>query len=268
MCLIVFDWRMQPTPWLRLAANRDEYHRRPTAPLHVWPTAKLIGGRDLQAGGTWLAANRDGHLAALTNVRDDREVAPRSAPSRGMLVSTALTQPAPEAWLQRLVGHEARHYAGFNLLFFTGERLWHVHHGRDGTRLNNLPPGTYGLSNATLDTPWPKLTTARQTLIEALATRDWRARMRQGLKDTRPAPDADLPDAGIGKVHEQRLSSIFIVGEHYGTRATTLATARDNGVTLEEQSFGPGGQPTEECRQLSTAALLPTGRAVSGRDQS
>uniref|UniRef100_UPI001576FFB4 NRDE family protein n=1 Tax=Burkholderia sp. L27(2015) TaxID=1641858 RepID=UPI001576FFB4 len=54
MCLIAFAWNVHPRWRLLLAGNRDEFHARPSAPLARWDDVPIIGGRDLQAGGTWL----------------------------------------------------------------------------------------------------------------------------------------------------------------------------------------------------------------------
>jgi uncharacterized protein with NRDE domain len=260
MCLIVFDWQPDAEVSLRLAANRDEFHQRPTRALHRWSDAELIGGRDLQAGGTWLAATAS-RVAALTNVRENpanvREgltETPPGAPSRGELVRQALTTDDPARWLETLAAQGARQYAGFNLLVMVGGRLWSLHHSRHETVCRRLDPGLHGLSNASLDTPWPKLVRARDALQQALNTQDWRAEMWRSLRDTRPAPDSELPATGIGRDRERCLSPIFIEGEEYGTRATTLVTVSAGNTTMEEQSFGPGGVPTGDIVRLTTNA--------------
>ncbi len=119
MCLITFRWSPDSHTPLRLAGNRDEFHARPTAPLSAWSDKALLGGRDLEAGGTWLAANRYGIVAALTNVRDTTLPTPPNAPSRGELVAGVLTSDNPAAWLDTMASHQAERYAGFNLLVAT-----------------------------------------------------------------------------------------------------------------------------------------------------
>lgn len=246
MCLLAFDWQPgTPTP-LRLIGNRDEFHARPTQSLHRWPDAPLLGGRDEQAGGSWLAANARGVVAALTNVRDPRLETPAGAPSRGELVCQALTCPDLPRWLDELVDN-AGHYAGFNLLVATPDRMWHLHRGLERIALAEVAPGVHGLSNADLDTPWPK--------VEALcrAVRQWPESGEQTsgdfpgqalavIQDDQQAQEAALPDTGVGLALERSLSAAFIRGQQYGTRATTwLTLAASRRVAITEQRFGEGG---------------------------
>ncbi|MCK0751859.1 NRDE family protein [Chromohalobacter japonicus] len=242
MCLIVFDWRPGSDTPLRLAANRDELHARPTQALGAWPDAPtLVGGRDLRAGGTWLAASQTGRIAAVTNVRDAHATAPSSPPSRGALPYQALTHEAPIAWLETLAASEAQAYDWFNLLYCDGVTLVHVHHGPAGTTLTRVSPGVHGLSNATLDTPWPKVIRARDGFKHALEQSSWQAPALDTMHDTRSAPTPDLPDTGVGMEMERFLSPIFIRGDRYGTRATTLVEWRLTGIELQEARFGPNG---------------------------
>ncbi|WP_136069261.1 NRDE family protein [Modicisalibacter radicis] len=252
MCLIAFDWRPGSATPLRLAGNRDERHDRPTAALATWDDCgDILGGRDLEAGGSWLAAHAAGRVAAVTNVRAPDFKAEANGPSRGHLVRQALVEADLGAWLERLANHKAHAYAGFNLLACDGEMLWHLHHGPRGTRLARVEPGLHGLSNASLDTPWPKLTRARQRLGERLDTPGgeflndaWAL-----LSDTRQADDASLPDTGVGLTLERQLSAAFILGQHYGTRASTLLEWRARGeIAIVERSFAPGGIAAGERR--------------------
>ena len=241
MCLLAFDWQPgTPTP-LRLIGNRDEFYARPTKPLHHWPDVALLGGRDEQAGGTWLAANARGVVATLTNVRDPRLETPAGAPSRGELVCQALTCADLPRWLDELVDN-ANHYAGFNLLVATPEKMWHLHRGYERVALTEVAPGVHGLSNADLDTPWPKV----EALCGAVRQQDTSGFPGQALtaiQDDRQAQEQALPNTGVGLELERSLSAAFIRGEQYGTRATTwleLDTSRR--VTITEQRFGEGGR--------------------------
>ncbi|WP_183324479.1 NRDE family protein [Halomonas cerina] len=248
MCLIAFDHRPGGACPLRLVANRDEFHGRPAAPLAAWEDAPdIIGGRDLAAGGTWLAVHRRGRFAAVTNVRDPRLEVPDEAPSRGALVRAALECETLSRWLAELADGEARRYAGFNLLAGDGEHLWHLHRGNDGIRLQAVPPGRHGLSNASLDTPWPKLVAARQALSPAAR---WPQQALAAMADPRPADDAQLPDTGVGLDLERRLSAAFILGQEYGTRAMSWLTWHADGrVEIGERRFGPEGVPWGERRK-------------------
>ncbi|WP_434986190.1 NRDE family protein [Vreelandella zhaodongensis] len=253
MCLITFSWSPGADIPLRLAGNRDEFHQRPTAPLSRWqqqPT--IIGGRDLEAGGTWLAASEQGVVAALTNVRDPGLITPANAPSRGELVTCALQNDDVESWLKDLERNTATHYAGFNLLVATKSRLWHLHRGRHGVSLSLVPPGVHGLSNATLNTPWPKLTQVRDALANSPAD-GWHTATQRALHNAQTAPDEQLPDTGVGLTLERQLSAAFIVGEQYGTRATTWLTLNHDGqIEMTEQRFGPLGRFEGETK-LTTA---------------
>ncbi|WP_367399099.1 NRDE family protein, partial [Halomonas sp. 707D7] len=242
MCLITFAWQPGSATPLKLAGNRDEFHARPTAPLDYWQDVPgLLGGRDLLAGGTWLAANAQGRVAALTNVREPAVALPASAPSRGELVARALQADDLEDWLRALAREEAQRFAGFNLLVAQGDTLWHLHRSASGVILDRVAPGVHGLSNATLDTPWPKLTAARRAL--EFSDDDWREATRRALHDARTAPDDALPDTGVSLELERRLSAAFIEGEEYGTRATTwLSLDHRGGVSITEQRFGPLGR--------------------------
>ncbi|XKH59334.1 NRDE family protein [Halomonas sediminis] len=253
MCLIAFAWQPDSPLPLRLIANRDEFHARPAAALSSWPDAPhIVGGRDLEAGGTWLAVNRQGRVAALTNVRDPLMATPLAAPSRGALVRQALECKNPSAWLQTLAENGAQRYAGFNLLVGDQHALWHLHRGRLSTHLQRVTPGVHGLSNADLDTPWPKLTHVCQRLSENLnedLQDHWPDRVKQAIQNTRTAPLERLPDTGIELILEQQLSAAFILGETYGTRATTwLSLHGGEYITITEESFGPSGTHLGEIR--------------------
>ena len=261
MCLIVLDWQPGSLTPLRLAANRDEFYDRPTAPLAHWQDAPdILGGRDLRAGGTWMAAHRQGRVAAVTNVRDPEFQAPADGPSRGELVRGALECESLPAWLERLNEGNARDYAGFNLLASDGRSLWHLHHGRSETRLQQVTPGLHGLSNATLDTPWPKLVRSRRALQASLATptASFAEQAWSLLADSWRPADMALPNTGVGLELERLLSAPFIASHDYGTRASTWLTWQASGrIEMGERSFGPHGQALGERRQ-SLALAQPS----------
>ena len=238
MCLIVFAWRPGHARPLIVAANRDEFHARPTQALASWDEAPgVYAGRDLEAGGTWLGVGPQGRFSALTNIRDPGQ--PLGTRSRGELVAGYLRgELSVEAYLEKVAG-EAQHYCGFNLLVGDGHRLGYLH-GRDAApRL--LSAGVYGLSNAALDTPWPKLVKAREGLREQLDEADPQ-KLFALLEDDRQAADAELPNTGVGVATERLLSSVFIASQNYGTRASTVLIVEAEGKRrLLERSFGPFG---------------------------
>ncbi|QMV63002.1 NRDE family protein [Pseudomonas berkeleyensis] len=237
MCLIVFAWRPENPLALRLAANRDEFYARPSAALGEWREAPgLFAGRDLEAGGTWLGITASGRFAALTNIRDPRQ--PNRTRSRGELSADFLrSDMSPQAYLQQVM-RSAEQYAGFNLLLGDTTQLWHFNsHEGEARRLES---GVYGLSNASLDTPWPKLVQARRALQTSTEADD--ETLMAIMADNRQAADHLLPDTGVGLATERLLSSIFITSAAYGTRASTaLALRQDGSWRISERSFGPHG---------------------------
>ena len=242
MCLIAFRWHPESATPLQLIGNRDEFHARPTAPLATWQDAPcLVGGRDLEAGGSWLAASHQGRVAAITNVRDPALASAPGAPSRGHLVKQALECDNIMVWLDNLADGGATEYAGFNLLVATPTQLWCLHRGREQVSLHEVSAGIHGLSNATLNSPWPKLLTARAAL-EEVDPMHFPGKALDAFQNSRQAPLSALPDTGVGTELEKQLSAALIVGERYGTRATSWLTLADNGdIALTEQRFGPCG---------------------------
>jgi uncharacterized protein with NRDE domain len=230
MCLIVFDWRPDAVdaPLFTLAANRDEFYRRTAEPMHWWSEApNLLAGRDLVGGGTWLGMTRDGRFAALTNYRAPHEMR-ADPPTRGTLVSNWLTggpsgQLTPLDYLQR-VAQDGAIYNGFNLLigdWTRRELAWYCNRSPSAPTL--LKAGTHGISNAVLDTAWPKLTRKRAELA-ALLEREPLApleRLIDLMRDPRLARDDELPSTGIPLERERVLSAAFIESPEYGTRGTT-----------------------------------------------
>lgn len=238
MCLIVLAWEMHPRWRLVAAANRDEFHARPTAAADWWPQAPgVLAGRDLKEGGTWLGVTRSGRFAAVTNVREPQRYL-TGAPSRGHLPGNFLLSRAPSlAYLAGLMPL-AMAYNGFNLLVMDGTTLGYFSNRAMGLR--TLPPGVYGVSNALLDTPWPKVVRAKDDLRAALALDDddaLEARLFESLARRDPAPDAELPRTGVEAERERALSSAFIVTPEYGTRSSTvLLVGRDGEVRMTERT--------------------------------
>ncbi|MBF7730009.1 NRDE family protein [Pseudomonas sp. N040] len=238
MCLIVFAWRPGHPQPLIVAANRDEFYARPSLPLAHWDDRPgVYAGRDLKAGGTWLGISDSGRFAALTNIRDMQ--LPQGGPSRGELVADFLHgRQTAEEYLSGLSARAAG-YAGFNLLLGNAQQLWHFNQ-QQGTA-QQLPAGLYGLSNADLDSPWPKLQRAKAALANCLAEPQT-ASLLNLLQDAQPAADADLPDTGVGVQIERLLSSVFIASPGYGTCASTaLIVHQDGRRQIAERRFGPAG---------------------------
>ncbi|MBK4999266.1 hypothetical protein IAE37_001542 [Pseudomonas sp. S31] len=238
MCLIVFAWRPGHALPLIVAANRDEFYARPTQALGAWEDAPGVhAGRDLEAGGTWLGIGPQGRFAALTNIRDPGQ--PLGPRSRGELVAAYLQgELGVEAYLDHVAGRSSQ-YSGFNLLVGDTHQLGYLNAREPVPRL--LEPGVYGLSNAGLDTPWPKLVKARRGLEGLLESADPQQLLGL-LADGETAAEADLPETGVGLATEKLLSSVFIASQNYGTRASTVLIVDDQGRRrLVERSFGPFG---------------------------
>lgn len=230
MCLVLMAYRCHPVYELVVAANRDEFHDRPSAPLGFWEDAPdLLAGRDLQAGGTWMGVTRAGRFAALTNYRDPRRVKP-DAPSRGHLVSGYLQgDQSASAALEQLQSTADR-YNSFNLVLGDPDGLYYYSNRAGEPR--RLAPGIYGLSNHVLDTPWPKLKRGLSMLRGLLERRRSLTPddLLQILTDRALAADAELPQTGVPLEWERWLSAIFIDAPGYGTRASTALLAERGGA--------------------------------------
>lgn len=242
MCLALVALGAHERYALVVAANRDEFHARATAPANWWDEGWLAG-RDLAAGGTWLGVTRGGRWALITNVREPARHDP-SAPSRGALVTGLLADsaPVPEG-LGRILGAATRHN-GFNLVAGTARDAHWGSNRAEGTRA--LAPGVHGVSNATLDTPWPKVTRTRAAVAAWCARNDPDVEaLFDLLADRTLALDDELPATGIPLERERLLSAPFIVGLDYGTRCSTvLAIRRDGEARFVERSFDPAGRST------------------------
>lgn len=257
MCLIIFAYRFHPAYRLIIAANRDEFFDRPTAPAQFWKDApQVLAGRDLQEGGTWLGITRQGKIAAVTNYRDPRQIK-TGAPSRGRLVSDFLTGGESAAAYMEQVSRKGHLYNGFNLL--CGDRSDLFVYSNRG-ELKRLPPGLYGLSNALLDSPWPKVQKGKRAMRAALGKkgRTLEEDLFHMLNDRKTAPIHRLPHTGVSPEWEKVLSAVFIQSPHYGTRSSTVIRLAKNGwVTFVEKSFNGRRQPWLESR--FSFLLHPTG---------
>jgi uncharacterized protein with NRDE domain len=249
VCLLVLAWQAHPRYRLIVAANRDEFHDRPAAALAKWSprgggagTAEVLGGRDLQAGGTWLALSPSRRFGVVTNYRDLQRPDPE-APSRGELIPQYLAQgQSAREFLEALAPAAAR-YSGFNLLVADDEALWYASN-RATPCARALPPGVYGLSNHLLDTPWPKLARVRRAFGAWLeAARPETGELLRMLADRTPAaPHERLPETGLSPEWERLLSSPFILSPEYGTRCSTVLLLEPNGAfELRERRFDRTG---------------------------
>ncbi len=241
MCLVVLGLHAHPLYPFVVAANRDEVLARPSAPVAYWREHDgLLAGRDLVAGGTWMGVTRSGRFAALTNVRDPRAFDPL-APTRGELVVRFLAGTNDPVTHVKALAADVSRRNGFNLLVAGNGRLaWFSNAGGEPCEAG---PGVHAVSNALLDTPWPKVRRSAAGLAGILRRHDRidPEELFALLADREPAPDEELPETGVGLVAERLLSSPFIAAPGYGTRGTTLLlVSRAGRATFLERRFDEG----------------------------
>jgi uncharacterized protein with NRDE domain len=245
VCLALIALDAHPRVRLLIAANRDEFHARASAPAHWWADGTLAGV-DLEAGGTWFGLTRPGRWALVTNYREGVPRDP-NAPSRGGLVTRALAERAPPLACAASIAADGARYHGYNLL--VGEVATAAYASNRASGALVLGPGIHGLSNHLLDTPWPKVVHAKQRLAGCLAPDSVDIESLFALlADRAQAEPTALPATGIAPEWERLLSSAFIVDERYGTRCSTVLTiANDGGVRFVERSFDAKGRLTGEA---------------------
>lgn len=262
MCLVALAWRAHPRFGLALIANRDEFHGRPTAAAGFDPEIpEVYGGRDLLAGGSWLLASSRGRLAAVTNVRvgGSPEAAPRS---RGRLVRDFAAGSVPALRFGAGLEADAAAFGRFNLLAWDGRTLAFASN-HPGFALAEVAPGLHAMSNGAFDAPWPKCGHATHALAQWLDSPGACGQIDAGalaplfdaLADTTPAPDAALPDTGIGLALERALSPPFVLGDRYGTRCSTIVLVAEDAIVFAERRFAAGGVALGD-----SLATLPLGR--------
>jgi uncharacterized protein with NRDE domain len=237
MCLIFIALKKNPLYKQIIAANRDEFYHRKTAAASYWNDhQQILGGRDLEAGGTWLAINKNGKLSMVTNFRDPKNINP-NAPSRGEIVTNfLLSDGSGKKYIQQLIP-KAKNYNGFNLL--AGDINELEYFSNYGTAPVTLTSGVFGLSNHLLETPWPKVLRGKGKLEMIISDENITADMLFDiLFDDVIAADDKLPETGIGIDRERALSSMFIKTNGYGTRCSTVIVVDyDNNVLFTERVF-------------------------------
>lgn len=256
MCLLALAIGQSKAWPLLLASNRDEFFHRPTRPLARWRSDSgelIISGRDELAGGTWLGLTPGGRVALLTNVREP--IAAVGARSRGQLPLAWLhSSLAPDDFLARL---DAQAYSGFNLVvgdMRTGNWRWASNRKPTesgvaaGWQQRALSPGVYGLSNAFLDTPWPKTQQLKRAMQAALVGGGNPTKVLwPALADAKEASLTEMPQTGVAPDVERQLSSAWVrfADGRYGTRASTLVqaspAAQGWAVEVQEKTWSPEG---------------------------
>lgn len=240
MCIVLFAWQQHRDFPLLVAANRDEFHRRPAQPAR-W-RGDIFCGLDLVAGGTWLGVTRQGRFAAVTNFREPLAAQERGSLSRGALPMEFLQGTmAPEEYAEKVASRQDD-YGPFNLLVGDTQSLWYL--SNRGAPPQPVPPGVHGLSNGLLNTPWPKVLHGKARLAKQTAAPPRPEQLLPLLQDEWRPDDAELPVTGVGLPLERLVAPIFIRSPEYGTRASTAVCLDSAGrVTMLEQSWSPDGEP-------------------------
>lgn len=249
MCLIVFSFKQHKKYSFILAANRDEFYDRPTRAARFWDQhPHLLAGKDEKLGGTWLGITKQGKFAALTNYRDLSNIKV-SAPSRGKIVKDFLADNRdPLRYLEDLKTTTGD-FNGFNLITGSPDKLYHYSNETD--KITKIEPGIHGISNAVINTPWPKVEAAKSAFKNAISGEGVdESRIFKLLGNSQQYPEDQLPKTGLTEDMEKLVSPIFIKSEDYGTRCSTLVTIREDGeVTFIEKTYTPkAGTVTSEAR--------------------
>lgn len=270
MCLLVLSWQAHPRYRLVVAANRDEFHDRPAAPMAKWPEPDILAGRDLRANGTWLGLDRRRRFGVVTNFRDLQRPQP-GAPSRGTLIPRYLGGEISAGDFLAGLEPDGPRYSGFNLLLADGDSLWYATNRTDPLAVpaagaspfrRPLPPGIYGLSNQFLDTPWPKLRRVRrrfESWLSQLGAAPATEELFAILDDrTTVESEADLPRTGLSPEWERILSAPFVLNPDYGTRCSTVLLLEHSGACLLiERRFDRQGAPSGESKWALQALEWP-----------
>lgn len=241
MCLCLFALNEHDEYPFILLANRDEFRNRPSAKADFWNDhSNVLGGRDLKEMGTWLGVTQEGRIAFLTNHRNMDSVK-KEAPTRGKLVSEYLTSnESPDNYVNSIENPKA--YNGFNLMVGTPEALTYFSNVAHSSI--TVTKGIHGLSNALLDTSWPKVDSGKEQLTEAISDNKVDLdNLFEILSDPKEAQDKNLPETGIGLEWERKLSSRFINMPTYGTVCSTVILVnRKRELIFEERTFSGNGQ--------------------------
>ena len=238
MCIIVIGYQVHPQYPLLIAANRDEFYARPTERMHNWKDMPHIwAGRDLEKMGTWLAVSNNGRFAAVTNYRDP-QLPIVGEKSRGAVPIAFMNSSISARDFASQLQQERYLYGGLNVLLYDETEL--VHYNTVHNEQTIIPPGVHCVSNATFNTPWPKVDRLKEAFAETLQHTTEEEALLAILKDPTTAAAKDLPSTGIPFELEQQLSSIFIDIDGYGTRASTIVKQHQTGWDILERSFVNG----------------------------
>ena len=177
-----------------------------------------------------MGVGRKGRFSALTNFRDASNPPP-NPPSRGILVADFLsTEQSGRDYLEQLQV-KARQYNGFSLLVADENEM--LFFSNKDCAIRKIPPGVHGLSNHLLNEPWPKVTAGVHE-IERMVTSERvdPEALFVMLRGGGSAADRHPTDS------DQLRSSMFIFGDIYGTRSSSvISISHDDTLYFEERSF-------------------------------
>ncbi|MFL2101157.1 NRDE family protein [Desemzia sp. FAM 23991] len=262
MCNIGLKFHQNGAYKFVFAANRDEAYRRPTKSAHFWKDhPELLAGQDELQKGTWLGLTKQGKFAALTNcrkvsTRQTSEDPQAFLTSRGTLVKNFLTGDQTAAEYADDLINTRHQYDGYNLIFGNILEGQFLHYNNSENQLNELTPGTHGLSNATLDTPWPKVATVTSRIKQLSGSKEQLTDQLFALfSDEQTAPKEALPKTGLPIEFEEAASAIFIRTKEYGTIGTTVILVdQENHVTFVERRFNEERQIEENLYSFSLSS--------------
>lgn len=241
MCLILFAYHIHPEYQLIVAANRDEFYQRPTAPAHYWEDhPEILAGRDLEKMGTWMGVNLTGHFSALTNYRNPKETQVGKH-SRGELVHHALTFKGDLKDYMESLKINKDLYPGFNLLAGSIEQLYY--YSNVSNEVQRINKGVHGVSNHLLNSEWPKVKKGKDGLLKIINEEEENQmveKLFQLLENTDRSPDEELPNTGVSLEMERMLSPLFIKSEDYGTRSSTVLFISEKKIKFIEKVFTKG----------------------------
>lgn len=241
MCFVVFSFKEHSKYKLIFCANRDEFYNRKTEKVRYWGNDEnILAGKDLEGGGTWLGITKTGRFAALTNFREGGRKNPEKT-SRGLIVREYLESDGSPLKYVKYLEEKKEDFEGFNLLFGNKDELYYF-----SNRSNGLLPvtgGMYGLSNATLETPWPKIRRGKKLFSDILSESNITPeKLFDLLRDDKKPDTKELPDTGVPKEFEKELSPIFVNMPGYGTRSSNVIFIDYNdNVEFYEKIFDSSG---------------------------
>ena len=256
MCIVSFSYKTHTQYPLIIAANRDEFYIRPTEQAHIWENAPhILAGKDAQKGGTWLGVSNKGRMVAITNFRDPK-LAESGTFSRGKIATDFLQTEVMAAFFARDLQENRDLYGPFNVLLYDGDKL--IHYNNITDEIMEVPPGIHCISNATINTPWPKAESLKAALQKVVEQEEFSDDdlFRILLDQTRAADDL-LPSTGVPLELEQKLSSTFIHFEGYGTRSSTVIRLNGESWDFAERTFENGQQVAQKEFHFAIEKKLP-----------